>query len=221
MLNNFRLYHTLHYSSDLASMYYSDFVDNNNNDVLVNSSRNGADYIVIGKLDDDYYKKTELKNTLKQDLIELFHHHDIGYDASGYTKAELIEELMQVTNKDYYVSLYNNQSWRELSEYDFITSGYNQGDSCKVLVLDKKEYHYITEEYISNILYNQPISGTIELYYDDNLIVELCIDEYIDSYSYYDKQDLIDNIKKQYTGLYKDALFSLLDSTLPYQIDYE
>lgn len=216
-MSKFTLQHSLHYSSYLACMYYSDFVANN--DVLVNSSRNGADYIVIGKLDDGYYKKTDLKNTLKKDLVELFYHHDVGYDASEYTKTELIDELLQVTNKDYYASLYNNQSWRELSEYDFVASGYSQGDSCKVLVLDKKEYPYIDNEYISNILYNQPMSGTIELYYDDNLIVELYIDEYIDSYSYYDKQDLIDNIKKQYTGLYKDALFSLLD-TLPDQIDY-
>ena len=131
----------------------------------------------------------------------------------------MIDELLQVTNKDYYVGLYNNHSWRELSEYDFIASGYSQGDSCKVLVLDKKEYAYIDCDYISNILYNQPISGSIELYYDDNLVVELYVDEYIDSYNYYDKQDIIDNIKKQYMGLYKDALFNLLD-TLPDQIDY-
>lgn len=216
-MSKFTLQHSLHYSSYLACMYYSDFVANN--DALVNSSRNGADYIVIGKLGDGYYKKTDLKNTLKKDLVELFYHHDVGYDASGYTKTELIYELLQVTNKDYYASLYNNQSWRELSEYDFVASGYSQGNSCKVLVLDKKEYPYIDNEYISNILYSQPMSGTIELYYDNNLIVELYIDEYIDSYNYYDKQDLIDNIKKQYMGLYKDALFNLLD-TLPDQIDY-
>ena len=218
-MSKFTLQNSLHYSSDLGEMYFEDFKADNS--VLMLSGRNGVDYIVIGALGQPYFKISHLNKRTKSDIWLEFEWLAVKYDynAENYTKKELIELLMQVDNEDYYKALYNNQSWRELSEYDFIESGYSQGDSCKVLVLDKKEYHYIDNEYISNILYNQPMSGTIELYYDDNLIVELYIDEYIDSYSYYDKQDLIDNIKKQYTGLYKDALFNLLD-TLPDQINY-
>ena len=211
-VSRFSLNHNLRYSNDLAHIYHAEFKQKESTLML---GDRGVDYVVVGNLDENAFKISHLRKKSKAEVVELA--DSLELYTFNSTKEQVIAELMDISKREYYTNIFNNKCWRDLP-CDFVATGHRQGDAVKVLVVDQG-YEHITVEYVSNIFFDSPITGTIELYYDDKLMTEVYADEFIDEYSFYDKDKLIESIKSNYTGLYKVALFERLDS-LPKQLDY-
>lgn len=211
-VSRFSLTHNVRYSNDLSQINFNEFKEDESTLMLGNKC---IDYVVVGDLDENAFKVSHLRKQSKSEVVELAESLELYTYES--TKEEVITELMEVSKRQYYTHLFNNKYWNDLP-CDFVAIGYSQGDAVKVLVVDQG-YEHVTEEYVKNMFFDSPISGTIELYYGDTLMTELYADEFVDQYSFYDKTDLIESIKNTYTGLYKDALFERLDS-LPNALDY-
>lgn len=211
-VSRFSLNHSLNYSNDLSHIYFTEFKQEESTLML---GDRGVDYVVVGDLDENAFKISHLRKKSKAEVVELA--DSLELYTFNSTKEQVIAELMDTSKREYYTSLFNNKHWHDLP-YDFIATGNHQGDAVKVLVVDQG-YEHITAEYVRNIFFGSPISGKIELYYDDKLMTEVYADEFVDQYSSYDKDELIESIKSNYTGLYKVALFERLDS-LPKHLDY-
>lgn len=208
---NFSLDFRIAYSSSASLFEMQSFKENN--DCLILGSQ--IDYIVVGDLDKPAFKISHLQKMSKSELEAKI--QNLGLPLYISTKAELISELMDMDKRGYYSALYENTQWHSLP-HDFVCTGYSQGDVAKVLVTDQG-FEYITEKYMQNLLFDNPIHGQINLDYADTRLVELYVDEFIEPYSLYDKNNLISAIKDQYTGLYKEALFEQLDQ-LPDSLNY-
>lgn len=196
------------YDSDIAHMWFEDWkyeLECDNSLLIFSHHRNGLDFILIcDELSKPFYTKTELRAMNKACLIDLCYKMDI-YINDSYTKAEIIDEVYNsVDNEYYYNHLYNNTPWRDLP-YDFIARGYSQGDAVKV-INNSKQYAYYDKETIENLLYNTPIfAGIIEF-----LDQEIYLDDYVDSCYNWDKGALLVNFKERYRGWYKQRLIDII-----------
>ena len=97
-----------------------------------------TDYLVIFEnekvANESYYKKSKLAGMNKDDLTNLADEM-LGYCFDDSNKQALIDGLLSITNKDYYTSHYENESYNNL-DYDFIVEGNRQqGDYCKVKIV--------------------------------------------------------------------------------------
>lgn len=212
--SNFSLLSTVRYDTDIAQIYYNEFIAEYEPLLLGNRSVN---YMVVGDMDAPAFKVSHLRKQSKDELIQLW--RMLGMEGYGiYTKAEIIDDLMIVDARQYYTAIYNNKSWHDLPS-DFTACGFSQGDAVSVLVIGK-DYEFVTKEYVHNLFYATPIHGSIELYYGDKEVAQICVDEYIHQYNGYDKSDFISEIEKQYKGLYKEALFERLNDALPTELNY-
>lgn len=211
-VSHFSLNHNLRYNSHISHLNFTEFEQKESTLML---GEHGVDYVVVGNLDENAFKISHLRKKSKAEVVELA--DSLELYTFNSTKEQVIAELMDVSKREYYTNIFNNKYWRDLP-CDFVATGYCQGDAVKVLVVDQG-YEHITVEYVSNIFFDSPITGTIELYYDDKLMTEVYVNEFVDEYSFYDKDKLIESIKSNYTGLYKVALFERLDS-LPKQLNY-
>lgn len=213
-VSNFSLLNTVRYDTDIAQVYFNEFIAEYEPLLLGDKS---VHYMVVGDMDAPAFKVSHLRKQSKDELIELW--RMLGMEGYGiYTKAEIIDDLMIVDARQYYTAIYNNKRWGDLPS-DFTACGFCQGDAVSVLVIGK-DYEFITKEYVRNLFYATPIHGSIELYYGDKAVVEICVDEYIHQYNGYDKSELISEIEKQYKGLYKEALLERLDEALPTDLNY-
>ena len=99
---------------------------------------------------------------------------------------------------------------------------YNQGDYCKVKLVGNVE-KWINKDYLTNLFYNTPISGTIEVFKDGSLIDEFSLYDInnFNEYDYYDKDELIAIISEHCKDKdYAQDLLSYLNDNLNESIEY-
>ena len=223
----FTFNHRITYDCDLANLYFSDFQEGHMNDNinLFFGSRE-TDYLVIFEnekvLNKSYYKKSKLARMSKDELYGLNYFHDLIWRTKNLLKSELIDNLLSVSNEEYYKNHYEKEYYQDLDS-DFIIKGYNQGDCCKVKIVGNVE-KWINKEYLTNIFYDTPISGTIEVFKDGVLIDEFSLYDInnFDEYAYYDKNKLIDMIADYCSNKdYKDLLVTYLNDNLNDIINYD
>lgn len=224
----FTFNHRITYDCDLANLYFSDFQEGHMNDNinLFFGSRQ-TDYLVIFEnekvLNESYYKKSKLARMNKDELYGLNYFHDsILWRNKEFLKSELIDNLLSINNEEYYKNHYEKDCYKDL-DFDFAISGYNQGDYCKVKIVGNVE-KWINKDYLTNIFYDTPISGIIEVFKDGVLIDEFSLYDInnFDEYAYYDKDKLIDMIADYCSNKdYKDLLVTYLNDNLNDIIDYD
>ena len=215
------------YDTDLASLYYNDFKNGymNDNVNLFFGSRQ-TDYLVIFEnekvLNESYYKKSKLARMNKDELYGLNYFHDLIWRTSDRLKSELIDNLLSVNNEEYYKNHYEKDHYQDL-DYDFAISGYSQGDYFKVKLVGNVE-KWINKEYLTNIFYNTPISGSVEVFENGALVDEFSLYDLkgFDEYAYYDKDKLISMVAEYCKGEeYAQDLLSYLNENLNESIEYD
>jgi len=212
------------YDADLANLYFNDFKDGSMNDnvnLFLGSCQ--TDYLVIFEnekvLNESYYKKSKLARMNKDELYGLNYFHELVWRTADCLKSELIDNLLSVNNEEYYKNHYEKEYYQDL-DYDFSISGYSQGDYCKVKLVGNVE-KWINKEYLTNVFYNTPISGTIEVFKDGVLIDEFSLYDLkgFDEYAYYDKDKLISMVAEYCKGEnYKDLLIAYLRLSQEYHV---
>lgn len=212
-------YVNVFYDTDLSRIYIEDWKTDLmvSNSLFIKEGRNGIDYIVIGDMNKLKYNIDELKQMDEKCLIDL-HQKIFGYyseDSEDEKMFEyLIEDLLIVDNKMLYKNHYDENSWHEL-DYDFIVTGYNQGDAIKVLILDD-EFNWNTKKYLTNLFFDTPISGTIVFKGQEYNVPEYLYDEY----DFWCKDGFIKNFMDLYAGNDRDEILEFLNHYLPEEIDY-
>lgn len=221
---------SVRYDNDLSRIYFEDFVAQN--DVLLLGKRQ-ADYCVIfydGTVDKPYFKKSHLVRKSKEELCSLA--FDLGL-ITGYSwhykKADVIEILMSVTNKNFYEWHYDAEYWHDL-EQDFTIYGYSQSDYVAVKEVGSKK-SFFPRDYLQQVFFDCPIAARLEIYQiecgefmqdsKEELIEEIYLDEYLTSIYEYDKDTLIANFEKRYKGEYKAKIAEFLRDNLPEYPDYD
>ena len=215
----------IRYDTDLANLYFNVFKEGHMSDnVNLFFGSRQTDYLVIIENDvvahESYYKKSKLNRMNKTDLTNLADEM-LRYGFDDSSKQALIGGLMSITNEDYYTNHYENESYNSL-DYDFAISGYSQGEYCKVKIVGNVE-KWINKEYLTNLFYDVPMSGNIEVFKNGSLIDEFHLCELADfnEYDSYDKDKLIAMISDYCSSEdYKDLLVAHLDKNLNDTIDY-
>lgn len=214
------------YDCDLANLYFSDFQEGlmNDNVNLFFGSRQ-TDYLVIFEnekvLNESYYKKSKLARMNKDELYGLNYFHDLIWRTADLLKSELIDNLLSVNNEEFYKNHYEKEYYQDL-DFDFAIRGHNQGDYCKVKLVGNVE-KWINKEYLTNLFYNTPISGTIEVFTEGVLIDEFSLYDInnFNEYDYYDKGKLIAMISEHCKDKdYSQDLLSYLNENLDENIEY-
>ena len=217
---------SVNYDCFQAQDYFNDFKNGymNDNVNLFFGSRE-TDYLVIFEnekvLNESYYKKSKLARMNKDELYGLNYFHDLIWRTSDRLKSELIDNLLSVNNEEYYKNHYEKEYYQDL-DFDFAISGYSQGDYCKVKIVGNVE-KWINKEYLTNLFYNTPISGTIEVFKDGSLIDEFSLYDInkFNEYDNYDKGELIAIISKHCKDKdYAQDLLSYLNDNLNESIEY-
>ena len=222
----FTFNHRISYDCDLANLYFSDFQKGHMNDnINLFFGDRQTDYLVIFEnekvLNESYYKKYKLARMSKDELYGLNYFHDLIWRTADLLKSELIDNLLSVNNEEYYKNHYEKEYYQDL-DFDFAISGYNQGDYCKVKIVGNVE-KWINKDYLTNIFYDTPISGTIEVFKDGVLIDEFSLYDInnFDEYAYYDKDKLIAIIGEHCKDKdYAQDLLSYLNENLDENIEY-
>ena len=222
----FTFNHRITYDCDLANLYFSDFQEGlmNDNVNLFFGSRQ-TDYLVIFEnekvLNESYYKKSKLARMNKDELYGLNYYHELVWRTKNLLKSELIDNLLSVSNEEYYKNHYEKEYYQDL-DFDFAISGYNQGDYCKVKIVGNVE-KWINKEYLTNIFYDTPIVGRIEVFEEGVLIDEFSLYDInnFDEYAYYDKEKLIAIIGEHCKDKdYAQDLLNYLNENLDENIEY-
>ena len=128
---------------------------------------------------------------------------------------------MEYHNEEYYKNHYEKEYYQDL-DYDFAISGYSQGDYCKVKMVGNVE-KWINKEYLTNVFYDTPISGSVEVFENGVLIDEFSLYDLkgFDEYAYYDKGELIAMVAEYCKGEeYSQDLLSYLNDNLDENIEY-
>ena len=186
------------YDADSANLYFNDFKEGHMNDnINLFFGSRSTDYLVIFENEkvakSSYYKKSQLARMNKTNLTNLADEM-LGYGFDDSNKQTLIDGLMSITNKDYYTNHYENECYNNL-DYDFAISGYNQGDYCKVKIVGSVE-KWINEEYLTNIFYDTPLVGSIEVFKNGKFLHDFSLYDlaHFDEYASYSKSDIINMI---------------------------
>ena len=214
------------HDTDLANLHFNCFKEGHMGDNinLFFGSRQ-TDYLVIFEneemANESHYKKSQLARMNKACLYELLekNNHNIIYtcNAEDMTKSDMIDCLLEIDNQEYYSKHYENESYQDL-EYDFIVKGYSQGDCFKVKLVGNVD-KWIDKEYLTNIFYDTPLSGNIEVFENGSLIDDFHLQtlENFNEYGYYDKDELIAMIADYCSDKdYKDLLITYLNDNLNY-----
>ena len=226
-MQKFTFKHHITYDCDLANIYFSDFkVGNMSNNVNLFFCSRQTDYLVIIENETvanaSYYKKSQLARMNKEELYGLNYYHDLIWRTADLLKDELIENLLSVNNEEYYRNCYEKEHYQDL-DFDFAVRGYSQGDYCKVKIVGNVE-KWIDKDYLTNIFYNTPISGNIEVFKNGSLIDDFQLYDLanFNEYDSYDKDKLIAMIVDYCSNKdYKDLLVAYLDKNLNTAIDYD
>lgn len=226
--------HTTCYDTQLSQFYFDEFKSDWQDQSLW-FGNNSADYIVFFAnkelMEKPYYKISHLRKMNKADLFELCNFYELVAYWEGeenYTKQMLIDELMRyVDYEKYYTHHYNESRYRDL-DYDFIITGYSQGDKVLIKMIGtEKEFlncdrcNLINEKSLTNLFYDSPMFLRIDCFVNDELHHEIDLIEFIDMYSYYDKSDCIDAIKKHYKDFkYYDLLIDYVENNFHESLSY-
>ena len=192
----FSFNHNIAYDCGIANLYFSNFQDGYMNDnVNLFFGRRQTDYLVIIEnetvANSSYYKKSKLSRMNKDELYSLNYYHDLLWGNENLLKSELIDNLLSVNNEEYYKNHFEKEHYQNL-EFNFAIRGYSQGDYIKVKLVGNVE-SWINKEYLTNIFYDTPISGFIEVFKNGVLVDDLQL-HYLkgfNEYDYYDKDKLI------------------------------
>lgn len=205
------------YDLDLARIYLNDFLNGCNGYGIQNINN---DYLIIyenEKLKNErYYNIDELEKMDIDELITLLDNlENYYYDTDD--KDCLIDSLLQYTNEDYYEKHCQSSRWYDL-ESNFTISGYSQGDAIAVKLVGDVS---ITEDYLSNLFFDVPVYGSIEVYNKRELLAEIYIYEYLEDSYTWDKVQVINNISNAYLNEdYHALLIEYLIENLPEDLDY-
>ena len=214
------------YDTDLAALYFNDFKEGHMNDnVNLFLGSRQTDYLVIiengAVAESSYYKKSKLSRMNKEELYSLNYYHDLIWRTACRSKDELIDNLLSVNNEEYYKNHFEKEHYQDL-DFDFVIRGYGQGDYFKVKLVGNVE-KWINKDYLTNIFYDTPVSGLIEVFKNGSLIDDFHLYDLanFDEYDYYDKDKLIAMTADYCSNKdYKDLLIAHLDENLKYTIDY-
>lgn len=214
--------HNISYDKGLSSIYYNDFINGYNKDTVQTFGDRQTDYIVIYgdnvKMTDNYFDINYLESLSNDELIELLDGLQF-YNYDEEDREDLIYQLQQFDNEDYYSRHFESVNWHNL-EYDFNIVGYSQGDNIKVKMLGNASEYY-DEDSLTNLFYDSPISGSVNVYSNGELINELFADEFLENYYNWDKVQFINNVSnatldKGYHALLNQWLLDNLNDELKY-----
>ena len=227
--NNISLYDfkvNIHYDADLANLYFNNFKDGYVNDnINLFFGKRETDYLVIIEnetvANQSHYKKSQLSRMNKDELYGLNYYHDLIWGNAELLKDELIENLLSVNNEEYYRNCYEKEYYQYL-DFDFEVRGHSQGDYFKVKIVGNVE-KWINKEYLTNLFYNTPMRGNIEVFKNGSLIDDFHLYdlENFNECDSYDKDKLIAMISDYCSNKdYKDLLAAHLDKNLNENIEY-
>ena len=214
--------HNISYDADLASIYYDDFINGYTGITVQSFGSRQTDYLVIYgdnvKMTDEYYDINYLESLSNDELIELLDNLQF-YNYDEEDREDLIYQLQQFDNEDYYTKHFESVNWYNLDS-DFNITGYSQGDNIKVKLLGNASEYY-NDDNLTNLFYDSPISGVINVYSNGELVNELFVDEYLDDYYVWDKTQFINNVSNAtlnegYHALLNQWLIDNLKSELDY-----
>ena len=214
--------HNISYDADLASIYYNDFIKGHTGINVQSFGSRQTDYLVIYgddvKMTDDYYDINYLESLSNDELIELLDSLQF-YNYDEEDREDLIYQLQQFDNEDYYSRHFESVNWYNLDS-DFNITGYSQGDNIKVKMLGNASEYY-NENGLTHLFYDSPISGSVNVYSNGELIEEFFADEYLEDYYNWDKVQFINNVSnatldKGYHALLNQWLLDNLKSELEY-----
>ena len=227
-MKKFTFQHRIAYDYDLANLYFDAFKEGHtSNTVNLFLGNRSTDYVVIIEnekvANESYYKKSKLARMNKEELQGLNYYHDlILWRNTELLKSELIENLLSVTNEEYYKNHYEKEDYQNL-DCDFAVRGYSQGDYCKVKIVGDVE-KWINKDYLTNIFYGTLIGGSVEVFKNGSLIDEFSLNDLEDfnEYDYYDKDKLIGMFADYCSNEdYKDLLVTYLNDNLNTTIGYD
>ena len=222
----FTFNHRIAYDCDLANLYFNDFQNRHMNDNinLFFGSRE-TNYLVIFEneevLNKSYYKKSKLARMNKEELQGLNYFHDLIWRYAELLKSELIDNLLSVCNEEFYKNHYEKDHYQDL-DFDFVIRGHSQGEYMKVKIVGNVE-KWINKEYLTNLFYDTPVSGTIEVFKDGSLVDEFSLYDLpnFNEYDYYDKDKLIAMISEHCKNEdYAKDLLNYLNDNLNESIEY-
>lgn len=206
--------------SDLACMWFEEFVDGQDGCEKQRYGNRQTDMLVIyddkHSSDDARFRVSHLRAMKKQELVELAEQVSYWHIDETSRKDDIIDDLLQVSYGDYYEAMYNETSWRNL-EPDLVITGYSKGDAVAVFFVGEQTY---SESALTNLFYDVPVSGTVEIKANDEVIAEIWISEYSADCYEWDKQDFIKRYGTKKFDPYNKLVLQLLEDCLPEEIEY-
>lgn len=208
------------YDSGLSQINFNDFISNASGTCEVQKF---ASYLILYaedvSKDDEHFNEEGLSALSDDELTKLYdglglYYHDLN------SKDDLIEELLNLSHEDYYNKHYNENHYHRL-EYDFTFSGEYRCYKVKTVGTIPD---YINSEYLTNLFFESPIDGNIEVSINGEVAEEIPVYDFLGNvYDIYDKDVFIKSLssyldKKDYD--YKDLLLQWCEEELPKSINY-
>lgn len=209
--------HNVSYNLDSAQIYLDDFLNGCTGESV---QYIGYNYLVIYEdeslKNERYFNIDELEKLDNSELIELLDDlENYYYDSDD--KDDLINCLLQYTNEDYYNKHHETARWYDLDS-DFTITGYSQGDAIAVKIIGNVP---VNREYLSQLFYDVPVYGRVEIMANGDLLDEIYLDEYLNDEYYWDKVQVINNISNAYLNEdYHVLLVEYLTENLPEELEY-
>lgn len=218
---------TVRYDNDLGAIYLAGFKAES--DALFLGKRS-TDYLVLfrdGSGEKPYFKKSKLARMRKDELCDLAFSMGLmsGY-SHNYRKDDVIEILMDVTNRAFYELHFEIENWRDL-DHDFLIRGYGQGE---VIAVKEVGEGIAGKEYLQHLFFDSPVFARLQIFEVEggeywhhgkiDVVDEIDLREYLyDEYSY-DKDHLLVSFAQHYQGEMKDAIIDYLKTNLPDEPSY-
>lgn len=197
------------------------------------SRRGDLNLVVVSEkpLDSCAYSKSKLKRLKKLDLMVECAKYESAlgmtdsltdikgyYDHYGYTKDELVDQLLNVSIEKYHSAIHENTSWHDL-EKDFTVTGYCQGDVFKVVLVGKIP-SFVNSEYLEHIYYGTPFTVRLEDEESGDIIVDLA--DSVSDYSGYEREVALSSFEQLLKDhAQKDQAMEYLREKLPKALDYQ
>lgn len=220
------------YDTDLSYWNMRDF--KNENDLIL------EDRICVifnnGSAELPYFKKSQLARLSKDQCVELAElYKGISYK-DGLLKAELIEELLTVTNEQFFRRAYEINC---LPCCDFTISGYSQGEVIKVWQVGSDIY---SKQYLQNLFFDTPITCRLTISkIEESLFLheskteeldEFYLEDLLTDYYTWDKDQIIDGFRlanvgycEEFQNKYgvnlEEKIKEYLKENLPKELDYK
>lgn len=209
--------HNVSYDLDLSRIYLDDFLKGYT-DYSVQLIDN--DYLIIYENEslknERYFKLSDLEKMDSRTLVDMLDDLENSYYGLD-DKDDLINCLSQYTNEDYYNKHHETTRWYDLDS-DYTITGYSQGDSIAVKTVGNVT---INDEFLSNLFYDVPVQGKLEITANGKLLDELYLEEFLDNNYRWDKVQVINGISNVFLKeSYHVLLVEYLTENLPEELDY-